>query len=520
MVGSLTSQLASLLGAARPRVELRPTSQDSLGPFAVELAALAGIECEPWQSDGLDIMLGRRPDGKWSSREYAELVGRQEGKSIGIGLPRGLFGLLVLRERLIMWSSHEYKTSMESFLQARDALLRLGGGEYAGQNLIEVPDGTDGPPVSIKVNNTNGEEGFELSTGQRWRFIARSKGSGRGFSGDTNIIDESFAYTRAHQSALEPTMLARPNPQTIYLSSPPLTGDTGEVLYALAVRAAEGSPRLGYRDWGLAVLLDDVRAMKPDERKAFLSDRRNWTASLPALGRGRVDEEAVEHLRRTMDQYDFAREVLGCWPKQLTDGSSWEVIREEPWRARGGLERERPDAALAFGVDASWPDAAFAAITVAGRIETKDANGELVDEVTVQVIEHRSGTAWIVGRLRELLNDNPDAVITLDKKGPAGFLLDDVEDLGYEVVTPTAEDVAHGFGRFIAETTGDRPRLRHYDQPELDDALRSATTRPIGDARTWARRGATETDISPLTAATAAVAEALERTAEPWAIAT
>lgn len=498
----MTSRLESLLGATRPRVEVRPTAVGTFGPEACELAEAAGLPLEGWQADGLDLMLSHDERLVWLAREYAEWVGRQEGKTTGIGIPRALAGLLLLGERLVMWSAHEVKTALEAHIQMRTALETLG--EEAGPNLIALNDGE----LMVKVINNNGYEGFTLSTGQRMRFVARSKNSGRGFSGDCNIIDEAFAYTRVQQSALEPTQAARPNPQTLYLSSPPLRGDTaeGEVMFALAERADKADIRLGYRDWGLAATLDDLRRMSKEEREAFLDDRANWAASLPALGRGRVTEESIAHLRRTMDEFDFAREVLGCWPVQVRQEDGWRVIPKAAWGARAGATA-RPDESVSFCLDASWPDAAFGAIGVAGR---------LGDELVVQVVEHRPGTAWMVDRAAALHERYPDAVFVLDKKGPAGFLLPALEAAGVDVVTPAMEDVAHCFGEFVAAVTGDAPSLRHFDQSDLNDAVKAAGTRPLGDARTWARQG--DVDISPLTSVTGALHGVHEGSTEPWVL--
>ena len=502
----MTTALAPLLGADSPRVELRPDYVDTLAPEVIDLATAAGLPPEPWQAEGLDIMMSLRGDGLWAARDYAEIVGRQQGKSSGLGIPRVLAGLFLLPERLIMWSAHEYKTAIESFLQLKDALLRLG--EETRPNLIEIDDG-DGGVIRIKVNNTNGEEGFELASRagrKRCRFLARSKGSGRGFTGDVNIVDEAFAYTPEQQAALAPTALARPHAQTIYLSSPPLTGRTGQVLYKLAQRAEEGDPRLGYRDWGLATALDDFERMSPADRRAFLRNREHWAATLPALGRGRVTEEAVEHL---MTQFakdiDGAREVLCMWPRQINADNEWAVISEEDWRSRGGAV-DRPDTDISFGLEASWPDADRGSIAVSGR---------LGDELLMQVVEHRPGTGWMVARLVELKAAWPDSTVVLDKGGPAGHLLAPLQRAGVEVVTPTASDLARAFAAFRAEVSGDSPTLRHYDQAETDDALRSATTRKLGDGETWARQG--DGDISPITAATAALHGTVEHppSAEP-----
>lgn len=480
----MTSALGSLLGAARPRVERRPLSaSQSFGAEAVELAALAGLTLEDWQVAGLDLMLATRSDGRWACREYAELLGRQQGKTTGLGAPRALAGLLLLGEQLVMWSAHEYKTAIEAFLRIRTALLTLG--EDAGLNRIALDDGR----ILVKVNNTNGEEGFELSTGQRLRFIARSKGSGRGFTGDCNIIDEAYAYTRQQQSALAPTMLARPYAQTVYLSSPPLNGMAGEVLFALRDRAEKGDDRLGWRDWGLAVSLDDVAKMSPRERAAFLNDRRNWVATLPALGRGRVTEEAVDQLRRELDDLDFARELLGCWPQQATARGN--LIDPELWRDRADPE-SRPGEALVLAFDVS-PGGRSAAIASSGRRD----DGRL----HMKVVDYRAGTGWVADRLVELRDRWQPKRVMFDPAGPAGALEADLLAAGIELEKCTGREMAQACGALDNDLKEDR--ARHCDQQALNEAVAQATSRPSGDAWAWARKDTTA-DICPLVAVTVA----------------
>lgn len=495
----MTSPPRSLLGAPAPRVELQPAAAvGSYGPEACALAEMAELPLEPWQADALDLMLSFRSDGKWASREFAELVGRQQGKSAGVGLPRALAGLLLLGERLIMWSAHEVKTALESFLALRLALEKLG--EDAGPNLIALDDGN----LMVKVINNNGYEGVELSTGQRLRFVARSKGSGRGFSGDLSVIDEAFAYTRQQQSALAPTQLARPNPQTVYLSSPPLRGDVeeGKVLYALSARAAKAADgeKLGFRDWGLAVSLDEVMGMAHADRAAFLDDRENWSAALPALGRGRVTEESIAQLRREMDDRDFAREVLGCWPVQASTDGRWQVIRKASWLDRGWsmlgdghepAEAWTDDVAMAIAVP---PEQDWAAIVVAGR--------SVDDELLVQVARYDRGTAWVLPEVLDLADRYPHAVFAINKRGPAGYLVAPLDRAGVELLLPNELEAAHANQRFVRGVV-DEPVIRHFDQEALDIAVKAAVKRPVGDGWTWLRRG--DTDVSPVEAASLAV---------------
>jgi hypothetical protein len=477
----LTSPSASLTGAAKPRVSTHPAYVDTYGPEAIELMVRAGQPLDAWQCDSLTLMLAVRGDGKWACFECAEIVARQNGKG-GILEARVLAGLFLLGERLIMWSAHEYKTAMEAYLRVR----------FLIHNLIQagVVDQAD-----VKFNNTNGEEGVEiLSTGQRLKFIARSKSSGRGFSGDVNIIDEAFAYTPQQQAALMPTMSARPNPQIIYTSSPPLTGDTGEVLYALRARGeAGGDDSLGWRDWGLAGDLDFLDGIDLDDLAA-------WAAANPAL-RIRITLETIGRERRSMSPVDFARERLGIWPKKVGAGAG--LIDAKLWASLADTGSVASDLKT-FAVDVT-PARDHASIAVYSP--RPDGPGH------VELIDYRPGTDWVVARLAALkVTWNPVA-IALDPRGPAGSLLLDLEQVG--ITAPTdperprrgdlalagTQDVAAACGRIVDAAR--QQQLRHIDQPQLNLAVLGAAIRPLGDAWAWGRKVATQ-DISPLVAITLA----------------
>lgn len=498
----LTSPPSPLLGARSPRVELHPSYELTFGPVAVELCRRAGQILDRWQCDSLDIMLGLRADEKWVCFEFAEWVSRQNGKG-GIGEARVLAGFLgPLNERLILWSAHEYKTAMEAHRRIGWLLRNLG--ERRGENLIQIGD------IPVKVINTNGEESYErLDTGQRVRFVARTKGSGRGFSGDVNVIDECFALTFAQQSALMPTLSARPNPQIVYLSSPPLDGVTGEVMFQLRRRAeAGGDAGLGYRDWGLA---GDLAALDAID----LDDVANYAATNPALGI-RITLETIERERRAMTPADFARERLGVWPADLSEG--FQVIFEGDWSDAYDPDSEI-DGPLALAAAVSI-DRSRAAIAAVGR----RADGNLHIELTSTPLrtDNRNGTAWVVPRLVELAARNEPVAIVLDEFGPTGSLIPAAEEAGLEVTRLGTAAAARAYGMFYDGVSGpdhDGRVLRHIGQPELTAAIAGAKRRPLGEGFAWDRKSPT-IDITPLVAATNALygyaTRAPEDTAEPW----
>lgn len=496
---SPTSLAESVAGARRPRVETCPAYIDTYGPEAVELTRRAGQQLDDWQQDSVALTLAIREDGKWACFEYCEWVPRQNGKG-GFLEARVLAGFLLLDERLILWSAHEYKTSMEAFRRVKALLVGLG--ELVNDNLIMIPGGPAGD-ILIKVSNTNGDEGFtRLDTGQRIKFVARSKGSGRGFSGDLVILDEAFALTAVQLEALFFTLAARPNPQVIYTSSPPLTPDTGDVMFRLRYRGDPSIPRedgdpawsqdqsLGYRDWGLAGDLDHLDAID-------VTDPANAAASNPALSI-RITMETVRRELASMTREGFARERLGVWPRRLVAGAG--TIPAELWRDLADPGAERP-ADVAFALHVNFART-YAAIVYAGRDPAGGAR--------IGIVDYRSGTAWVVARMVELREKWNPIAIGIDTKSES--LLLDLDKAGIkpsedpdepkrgDLIMPTASEVAAAYGLFIDSAR--QHQLRHADETPLNLAVTGAEIRNLAGGSTWDEHS--EVDISPLKAATLA----------------
>jgi hypothetical protein len=116
---------------------------------------------------GADGRVGGAGDGKWAAFEVGVNVPRQNGKD-GILEARELTGLFLLGERMIIHSAHQFDTSLEAF-----------------RRLLELIEDTPELDKRVKrVSRSHGEEGIEFKGGQRIRFRTRTKGGGRGFSGD------------------------------------------------------------------------------------------------------------------------------------------------------------------------------------------------------------------------------------------------------------------------------------------------------------------------------------------------
>jgi hypothetical protein len=490
-----------------PRVELRPPGiVGSFGPEAVELGRRAGIESDDWQAGALDLLLSFRDDGLWACREYCEWVARQNGKGVILEL-RVLAGLFLLGERLILWSAHEVKTAKAAARRLRARFATLGtrferrGSEHFAIDL-------DGERFTVKVGATNGQESFEiLETGQLVLFVARSKGSGRGIDAvDLNIIDETFAYTFEQQDAIGPTQRSALNPQTIYTSTPPLDGVSGEVMHRLRKRAESDNPgRLGYRDWGLGRRLEDLRELDPQALARFLDDVENWANTNPALGSPRLSEEDMRNDRASMSEMGFAREIFGIWPTPV-ESVNGGVVDATRWN-------ESADAAsqmvgrVRFAVAVS-PDQRRATVAVAGR----RADGRFHAEV----IRSDFGTGWVVDDVVTLTSSWDCGPVVIDPGSPSGALIKALTEAGVELETVNAQAFGQATGAFLNLITNDQ--LRHLDQASLNTAALGAQLRPLGDAFAWARKDAS-VDITPVEAATLAVhgaATTEPEDVEPW----
>jgi hypothetical protein len=468
------------LGEQRPRwSKLPPGAVSSAGAEAVELAALAGLDLDDWQSWWLDHALAERADGFWAAKESVLITGRQSGKN-GALAALELFGLVVLEEPLIIHSAHEVPTALNHF--------------QFMQQLFEASPDLDRMVRAVK--RTNGREAIVMKSGATLRFRARMTNSGRGLTGTRVVMDEAFDIRPAAMGALLPTMRAVANSHITYASSAPKSNSV--VLHSLIRRGRgdDGDDRLFYAEWG-------------NPPGTELDDEAAWAWANPALGivKGErcVTVEALRDEFRTLVAggdpeliAEFAREAVGIGEEPV--GSARESkLPQEAWAATVGPDRvaEPGRMTLAYGVskDGEW------ATIVAG-------SGSMADPY-VDVVEHRQGTGWLPGRLVELVERWRPVAVGCNGAGQAGAMVGPVlaafQAAGVDsnlLRQMGATEYKQACGGFFLDVVEGRLR-RPAGQGPLDLAGEDATERPLGDAWAWDVRNAT-VPISPLEAATIA----------------
>lgn len=421
----------------------------------------------------LSSALGEKADGKWAAFEVGVEVSRQNGKGTLLEA-RELAGLFLLGERLIIHSAHQFDTSLEAF-------RRL-------ETLIE---GSDELSRRVKkATHSHGEEGIELLNGQRIRFRTRTKGGGRGFTGDCLILDEAMVLSEAFYGALLPTLSARSmtaNPQVWFTGSAvdQQVHEHGRVFARVRERGIAGEdPSLAYFGWGLDYASPD------DVPEDVAADPESWAAANPGLGI-RISAEHVEKERRSMDPRTFAVERLGVGDWPAGDGSS-NVIDGEAWAALIDAQ-SRPDGAVCFAFDVT-PDRSATSIAAGGV--RADGNSHL------EIIDHRRGTGWVVDRLVDLTQHHAHIAVVCDGAGPAGSLIADLQARGLIITTVTASEHAQACGRLYDAV--EQRTVRHLGTAELTSAVKGAAKRTLGDAWAWSRKSS-GVDISPLVAVTLAL---------------
>src|SRR4029077_15730404 len=137
-------------GLQEPRIELYPEFGGSAGQEAVDLAALARLDLEPWEAHVLERSMGEAADGRWAAAEVGLCVPRQNGKNAVLEA-RELAALFLLDGELVIHSAQQFKTPKEPFLR-----------------LLALIESTPDLDRRVKrVVRAHGEEAIELRDGHR-----------------------------------------------------------------------------------------------------------------------------------------------------------------------------------------------------------------------------------------------------------------------------------------------------------------------------------------------------------------
>ena len=435
--------------------------QGSADTDALQLARHVNLPLDIWQQEILTES-ARTNKGKWSAFEVATIAPRQNGKSYLVVI-RALAGALLYGEKLILYSAHEYRTAQETWRLMRDICET----EFVEKYIK-------------RIRTMAGGEVIEFTNGARFKMIARTRTSGRGFSPDCLLLDESFALSAEVMAALLPSVAARPNPQIWYLSSAGTW--ESEVLLGLRRRGHSATTsRFGYWEWH-ADETDDYR------------DPRIHAKANPAYGT-RLTSEAVARELESMPRRAFLRERLGVWSETAVEN----VFTEEDITALvvDGSPAPTDGRPIGWGVDAAW-DRTGGCIAAAFYAD----NG--VPEVVL--IDARAGAGWLPERIGELNDRYGIDPLCFDARGGITDLAERCERDHLIRLRPLRHSDYPAACANLAQRIADRS-LRIGRAPMLISDFIGATA--ISTTNGWIFSRKTVTPPTALIAATAAL-DALE----------
>lgn len=432
---------------------------------------MLGTPLMPWQQQVADTALEVDPaTGRLAYREVTLTVPRQSGKTT-------LILALAVHRALAMGSAQRIVYTAQTRLDARK--------KWEDDHLPILRDSKFGP--MFRTRKSAGNEAFMWANGSLHGIMSVTKKSGHGPTVDLGFIDEAFAQEddRLEQAA-KPSMVTRDQPQLWIVST---AGDDKSLYLRSKVDAGRVHAQAGrtrnaaFFEWSA-----------PEDADPY--DEAVWWWCMPALGRT-VPLEAIRADLASMADSgklaQFRRAYLNQWLDSIPD--EWLVIPRDTWMEL----REAPVAhgQVAIAADMT-PRAPGSEVWGSVAAAWRRADG-LTD---VELVERREGTAWMPGRIAEIVRRHRPCATVIDAVGPAASLIDEIEALGVEIVRPNMREVVQACGRFF-DAVMDSRTLRHGGDPALDAAVAGAIKRDLGDGWAWARKGAS-VDISPLVACTLA----------------
>ena len=435
----------------------------TLGPEVGELCSAAGFAPDGPQQLILDATFAIK-DGQPAAFEVV-IVGPRQNLKTGVLKQIDLGFTFLLQMPLVVWSAHEVSTSTQSF-----------------RDLVDLVEANGFLARQVKrLYRPEGREKIELHGGGEVRFKARTRSGGRGLTGDKTILDEGFALRGSHLGALLPIMLTKRHGQVVYASSAGMAESA--VLRSLRDRGRRGDRRLAYFEWGDTrpnegcLLVDCDHAVSREG--CALDDRARWWNILPALG-GRITEESVADLRRSMPPDEFAREVMGWWDDP---GTADALFNLSTWAARQD-PTTTPSKRMSLAVHVT-PDRAWASVGVASQ----RADGRM----HVELLAHERGTAWLLPFVKERLAKRRFSAVAIASGMAAGTLTSELEALpGFMPLNGTEVRRACAGLFDLVEADG---KLAVRPHPDLDSSIEQ--TRKSSPSKEWVFAAKPGVDLSP-----------------------
>lgn len=427
-----------------------------------------GVHFRTWQPDVGRLILAKRADGK-----YAATIGgtglsipRQVGKTFLVGAI--VFALCLLYPNLtVIWTAHRLRTAEETFGKMQ---------VFAKRRKIK--------PHIAKVVLGSGEEEIRFLNGSRIMFGARESGFGLGFDEvDVLIFDEAQRLRDLTLDDMIPATNQSRQPSgalLLFMGTPPRPTDPGDVFRRMRTEALTGEDDdTGWVEFGADP--DYTPTLAPAPLTA--ADWAQIQKANPSYPED-TPREAILRMRKKLGPESFLREGLGIWDEDARVG----VL--PGWLGRAVEAAPPPVAAIGIAVslDLEWGSIGAAAPWPDG------------DVVNVGAVDRRRGTTWLVAEAKRIQDEHKCAVV-IDEKCPDASLPGALEDAGVSVTVAKLDDCIEACSELVNRVKDEK--VTHQSTPELNDAIKAAAWRMVGDRKLWGRKQSSD-DISMLEAVTLA----------------
>ena len=445
---------------------------DRCGRFGFDI----GMRQMPWQWRSLQGILsvqpptaeeledaereGREPVSLWTHRDVCIECTRQQGKTLLIVLLI-LFHMFVLQSKRVIYTAQRWSTAYDVFKRVCAVINRV---PMLKRQLAEKPS---------KAGNRGV---IRLLNGAEIEFGPRSQDFGRGYTEiDLLIIDEAYDVDADEENNLTGAQSAAKNPQTIYISTPPVA-DAHPKCQSLA-----DLHRMGHRE-----APDLYYALYAAPRDMSRDDPAAWEMAQPSYGVATNEREIRSKrakAKTVAKRAIFDADYLGWGDYPPDEDEIGSPIPEDVWEsmkaARGadGRPAVRLTGSRTIAVHRSrnrkvW-SIASAQMTPEGRVH--------VEVGPLRTGSHHQIAEYLIAKVAEW---NPVALV-IDRKNPANVLVPLLMAAGIEPVQTGAPEATAACDGFLSDALD--AKLSQADQEILNDSVVSASLRelPGGDAA-WA----------------------------------
>lgn len=425
------------IGSQTPTQKYVLPYRKSAGPEAVSIYEKSGRTAQQWQQTVIKAIMAVNKDKEWIHSRFGLAVPRQNGKN-EIVIFREMYGLL--HGERILHTAHRTDTSHAAWERLLTILTDAGYIKDPGQK-------------DKGIYRANGKEHIYLDAyvkgGGRIEFRTRTSKGGLGTSYDLLVIDEAQEYQDDQKAALQYTISASPNPQTILCGTPPTVNSVGTIFPKIRKDVLAGSLEdTGWMEWSVPAMSDP-------------HDKSLWYRTNPSLG-VRLKERTISN-EIGGDDVDFNVQRLGLWltysQKSAISGPEWLACQVDTNPAFRGK--------LFIGIK-------YGQTNTAMSIAVKTTDGKIfVEAVDCRPI--RDTNRWIMDFLRK----SSWSEVVIDGQSGQKILADLMKDNHMRrPILPRVPDVIKAYAEF-EQAIFDKT-ISHRDQPSLTEVVTNCEHRAIG----------------------------------------